>query len=203
MTETGRRPGRKAQHATLGKRVSLGLKVTPEIKNKLDEAAKDNGRTQSQEAEYRIEQTFRGSEYLSQAMELAYGARVAVFLTVLGRGLREIAARGGETAGDDWLGADPELSNDALGLIDEILASFGVRRSENPGHIGLTIGRILANALSNPDGSRLKSWAGPLNTKLGDAAARLSPAPMNVTVAKENLERNDSYTIRRELEGLR
>jgi predicted transcriptional regulator len=38
--------------------VSLGLKVTPEIKQKLDEAARASGRTQSQEAELRLERTF-------------------------------------------------------------------------------------------------------------------------------------------------
>ena len=53
MAETKRR-GRKAQTAGPGERVSLGLKVTPETKNKLDKAAKANGRTQSQEAEARI-----------------------------------------------------------------------------------------------------------------------------------------------------
>lgn len=42
-----------------GQRRSLGLKVTPDIKNRLDAAAKANGRSQSQEAEARLEQSFR------------------------------------------------------------------------------------------------------------------------------------------------
>lgn len=50
--------GRKAIVAEQGKRVSLGLKVTPDIKNKLDAAARANGRTQSQEAEARLERSF-------------------------------------------------------------------------------------------------------------------------------------------------
>jgi hypothetical protein len=62
MEEAGikqeRRRGRKAQRAEPGVRVSLGLKVTPDIKNALDAAAKKNGRTQSQEAEARLERSF-------------------------------------------------------------------------------------------------------------------------------------------------
>jgi hypothetical protein len=36
----------------------LGLRVTPTIKQRLDAAAKSNGRSQAQEAEFRLEQTF-------------------------------------------------------------------------------------------------------------------------------------------------
>jgi hypothetical protein len=38
-----------------GTRVSLGLRVRPEIKKAIDKAATDNGRTQAQEAEFLIE----------------------------------------------------------------------------------------------------------------------------------------------------
>lgn len=41
-----------------GERVSLGLKVTADIKSRIDAAAKASGRTQSQEAELRIERSF-------------------------------------------------------------------------------------------------------------------------------------------------
>ena len=47
-------PGRPS----LGDRVSLGLRVTPTAKRRLDKAAKESGRSQSQEAEIRIEQSF-------------------------------------------------------------------------------------------------------------------------------------------------
>jgi hypothetical protein len=43
---------------SLGERVSLGLRVTSEHKKRLDAAAKRSGRSQSQEAEMRIEQSF-------------------------------------------------------------------------------------------------------------------------------------------------
>ena len=40
------------------KRISLGLKVTAEVKRRIDSAARATGRTQSQEAERRIEMSY-------------------------------------------------------------------------------------------------------------------------------------------------
>jgi len=51
----------------------LGLKVTPKIKNQLDAAAKLNGRTQSQEAEVRLENSFRNERVLDEVIDLHFG----------------------------------------------------------------------------------------------------------------------------------
>lgn len=51
-------------------RVPLGLRVTPETKAALDSAAKKSGRSQSQEAEIRLEQTFRDDEILRLVREV-------------------------------------------------------------------------------------------------------------------------------------
>jgi hypothetical protein len=53
-----KRIGRPTKTPEPGKKVSLGLKVTADIKNKLDMAARVSGRTQSQEAELRLERSF-------------------------------------------------------------------------------------------------------------------------------------------------
>ncbi|MGO6702592.1 hypothetical protein [Rhizobium ruizarguesonis] len=58
MTNEEKRIGRPIKEAEPGKRVSLGLKVTAAIKSKLDKAAREVGRTQSQEAEVRLERSF-------------------------------------------------------------------------------------------------------------------------------------------------
>ena len=50
-----KRIGRPTKAPVKGKRVSLGLKVTAEVKRHIDAAAKASGRTQSQEAEILIE----------------------------------------------------------------------------------------------------------------------------------------------------
>lgn len=73
MAKTPGRPGRKPRPAKQGQRVSLGLKVTPEIKNWLDAEAKRNGRTQSQEAEARLENSFRNERVFDEAIDLVFG----------------------------------------------------------------------------------------------------------------------------------
>ena len=63
-----KRIGRPTKAPKAGDRVSLGLRVTAEIKSRLDAAAMISGRSQSQEAELRLEQSFRddGIEALLQ-----------------------------------------------------------------------------------------------------------------------------------------
>ena len=52
LKKAGRKAGRKAaSKAAPALHVPLGLRVPPEIKKRLDDAARDNGRSQSQEAE--------------------------------------------------------------------------------------------------------------------------------------------------------
>jgi hypothetical protein len=67
-----------------GKRVSLGLKVTGATKARLDAAARQSGRTQSQEAEDRIEHSFDREDLLSEVLTIAYGKEVAAILMMLG-----------------------------------------------------------------------------------------------------------------------
>jgi hypothetical protein len=50
--------------------MSLGLRVTRDIKLALDGAAKESGRSQSQEAEARLERTFRDDEILNKLGEV-------------------------------------------------------------------------------------------------------------------------------------
>jgi hypothetical protein len=56
MTKASKRLGRPFKPPLKGKRVSLGLKVTADVKRHIDAAARASGRTQSQEAERLIEQ---------------------------------------------------------------------------------------------------------------------------------------------------
>jgi uncharacterized protein (DUF1778 family) len=56
----------------LGERVPLSLRVTPEIKLRLAEAAKRSGRSQSQEAELRLERSFDRSELLRVLAEAGF-----------------------------------------------------------------------------------------------------------------------------------
>jgi TraY domain-containing protein len=178
MTRARLRPGRKPRVANQGQRVSLGLKVTPEIKNKLDAAAKENGRTQSQEAESRIEQTFRSQDYLDQAMELAYGPRLAVLLAVMGRAMKEIGQYNAAFP-NNWLD-QPHLFDETYCVVKEALDAFRPEKDRPPRDaiIAPMIIRTLLHAVKDPDkAGELKSWGAPLHAKMGTAAARLRIDP--------------------------
>jgi hypothetical protein len=66
-----------------GERVPLGLRVTKETKAKLDQAAQSSGRSQSQEAEFRLEQTFNAENAVFDALDLAYGCHWTGLLMTL------------------------------------------------------------------------------------------------------------------------
>jgi hypothetical protein len=82
MAKTRGRPRRRQPKP--GERVSLGLRVTSRLKALLDQAAKDSGRSQSQEAEFRIELSFRDQDVLLEALQLIYGKEFAALLILLG-----------------------------------------------------------------------------------------------------------------------
>jgi hypothetical protein len=68
--EARKRMGRPTKPAVEGTRVSLGLRVTAEVKNKLEEAAIKSGRSISQEAELRIERSFEDDRLAAVAERL-------------------------------------------------------------------------------------------------------------------------------------
>jgi hypothetical protein len=59
-----KRMGRPTKAPTSGERVPLGLRVTADTKRRLDAAAETSGRSQSQEAELRLEQSFTADDAL-------------------------------------------------------------------------------------------------------------------------------------------
>jgi hypothetical protein len=87
--------GRPRREPEPGERVSLGLRVTPELKRVLDEAAASSGRSQSQEAEMRLEHSFDRGRLLSEVMSLAYGRDLAAVLIMLGDAMQIVGEKGG------------------------------------------------------------------------------------------------------------
>ena len=72
MTKTvkpKKRIGRPTKKPKPGQRVPLGLRVTPRMKRQLEQAATKNGRSLSQEAEFRLEMSLSADHQLI----LAYG----------------------------------------------------------------------------------------------------------------------------------
>ena len=67
--------GRPTKKPKAGERIPLGLRVTAAVKHRLDKAAKASGRSQSQEAEIRLEQScieFDDPELRSMAHSCAW-----------------------------------------------------------------------------------------------------------------------------------
>jgi hypothetical protein len=75
-----RRVGRPIKDPDPGERAPLSLRVRPMIKKKLEEAAELEGRSLSQEAEFRLEHTFDRQSLLGEVMRLAFGREWGHFL---------------------------------------------------------------------------------------------------------------------------
>jgi len=138
MQRTTRRAGPKPTIANPGERRSLGLKVSPDVKNELDAAAKRNGRTQSQEAEVRLEASFRQQGLLGEVLQLSYGPEVAGILlaamTQFGAAGRDAGAMVRGT-GDEWF-THPhayDLAVLAANLVFEAFRPPGERIWPGPG----------------------------------------------------------------------
>jgi|GEM_PF-3642767 len=105
-----KRTGRPAKKATPGSRVSLGLKVTAQIKDLLDAQAKASGRTQSQEAEMMIERAIQYDRTLTAMKTTLEGIQRGNIETALREaGWRSFPVRGGGKAwvSDEFLGDLP------------------------------------------------------------------------------------------------
>src|SRR6266404_6500241 len=85
------RRGRPTKEPEPGKRVSLGLKVTPLLKKRLEFEAAQSGRTQSQEAEARLEQSFDRQDLAHEFLAQSYGRQTTALLMVIGEALRNVA----------------------------------------------------------------------------------------------------------------
>jgi hypothetical protein len=99
------RIGRPMRVAEEGERVMLGLRVSASTKNKLDEAARRSGRSQSQEAEMRLEMSFRTEEMANELRE-----RDAKMLRQMQEQMNEWGLKVGVITQDEVEQADEQLS---------------------------------------------------------------------------------------------
>jgi predicted transcriptional regulator len=84
---------RKEPRARSQKRFSLGFKVSSDLKRQLGKAADITGRTQSAEAEARLENSFRAEQALDEALVLAYGREGAGLALLVAEVMRTIGWR--------------------------------------------------------------------------------------------------------------
>jgi hypothetical protein len=88
VARTKQKLGRPLTPAQPGKNVGLGLKVTASLKARLDAAAQESGRTQSKEAEARLEYSFRDQDRAELFHDVQYGRELAGLLELLGYTIR-------------------------------------------------------------------------------------------------------------------
>lgn len=125
------RPG-PGRPPVAGERIPLGLRVTKETKQRLDQAAHISGRSQSQEAELRLEQSFNSASALFDALDLAYGRHWTGLLLLLGQvaqltGTRAISASQFNFEGsEDWV-SDPYAYDQAVRAMTFVLEAFRPR----------------------------------------------------------------------------
>jgi predicted transcriptional regulator len=114
--------------------VPLGLRVTKELKAKLDQAAEASGRSQSQEAEFRLESTFNAENAVIDALDLAYGRYWTGILLALAKVGQHVGTRGvflsqftGEGYGvEDWL-SDSYAYDQVVRAVNTVLEEFRPR----------------------------------------------------------------------------
>jgi hypothetical protein len=112
-----------------GERFPLGLRVTKEVKKKLTDAANASGRSQSQEAELRLEQTFNATNTLYDALDLAYGKHLTGLLLAMAQaaqitGTRAMTVNEWNFEGcEDWV-LDPYAYDQAVKAINSLLEEF-------------------------------------------------------------------------------
>jgi hypothetical protein len=72
------------------KRVPLSMRITPKVREWLEKEAADSGRSLTQEAEFRLEQSLQEEKRIPDAMRRIYGSQLAGFLLLIGGILREV-----------------------------------------------------------------------------------------------------------------
>jgi hypothetical protein len=122
-------PAKMGRPREFGERHPLGLRVTKETKKKLTDAANASGRSQSREAEFRLEQTFNSANTLFDALDLAYGRHWTGILLALAHaaqltGTRGLAVNSWNFEGaEDWV-MDPYAYDQVVKAVNAILEAF-------------------------------------------------------------------------------
>lgn len=128
MAKTQPQPKRRGR-PTVGERVPLGLRVTPEFKKRLEDAATASGRSQSQEAELRLENTFRAEHAVYDALDLAFGRRMSGLLLAAANAAQLTGTRAVSLSqwdfygGEEWM-LDPYAYDQAVQAINFMLEAF-------------------------------------------------------------------------------
>jgi hypothetical protein len=185
------RPGRKPK---AGERVPLGLRVTPQIKKQLDAAARNSGRSQSQEAETRLERTFRDEDALLLSLDGMFGRKLAGLLLLLGRAVADIGPQAGYRSTGTLAGAtdwpDVPMAFDAAQravnvILDSLRPDIVTEANEQERWETLQLSERLTRGwltavADATTGGDLGNMARPIRERLGAERVSVPPGPIAV-----------------------
>ena len=189
-----------------GERVALSLRMTPELKRRLDAAAEAGGRSQSQEAEIRLEKSFERQDLLPEVLSLAYGRETAGFLMLFGLAMRETgdffhASKQSDQAAsraERWPD-NPRAYDNVVHAVTALLEMNRRRKSLSDPSFGHACALQLIKAVQNP-GTRgiftryadflntIRSLLGPIARRMSKVAARRPLLPRRTTAPKSTDE---------------
>jgi hypothetical protein len=170
------------------KRIPLSMRITPELRDRLVTEAGENGRSITQEAEIRLQQSFREQNSLDQALDFKYGRdMVGVLLLVehlFGQAEAECnwtkSLAGQPPAGQYWAN-DPFVFEQTMRAVVRALDalrpagdSSGPLRAENgedvsglSANAGARAAATFLAALVDPAANHWGRWARPIAARLG------------------------------------
>jgi hypothetical protein len=183
--------GRPRKSREERKRNTIAVRARDELKSALERSAAANQRSLSEEAEMRLEQSFRAQGMLDQALELAFGRQSAAVVLLIGRLMREVgtyaalaSGRMPDTAGG-WL-ADPfafdqvrmaiNRALDAVRPDGEVVVPLRTGQTIGPdighadiyGHLGAGLAQVALSAIvGHGITGDLQSWGEKIRARLG------------------------------------
>ena len=153
--------------------------MTPDLKRRLDAAAEQGGRSQSQEAEVRLERSFDRQELLSDALSLAYGKQIAGLLMMLGCvmcdvGNRQRQQKQGNTD-EHWTSDGYALRSAVEAAVALLIAALPDGEAEPTGAEAISSANAMMLALGEGSQNRFSGAAETISDLLGPIATRFGP----------------------------
>jgi len=106
------------------KRTPLSLRIAPSLRERLESAVAENGRSITQEAELRLGQTFLIQDLLDQVLDLAFGHVDADLLHILGTITKQANFAARTLGGDEHWRDDGSAFKASQDLIGELFAEL-------------------------------------------------------------------------------
>lgn len=165
MQAEKKRGGRPTTKPIEGQKATLGIRASADLKTSLNESAKRNGRSLSQEAELRLEQSFRNEGLLEEALGMAYGRIDSdLLISVLGEIMRAATNVTHSRTGHQHWSDDPDTFAPVVKIVDELFSALKPISEPNEISSDLSekmIRRSILNAANNND------WLSSRRERLG------------------------------------